>query len=152
MPRHPKVLVDSLGVKLRDPATGAYVGVADSIAPFGGERLVVALATNQPGGLSGRYVPAKPAGERAVFALNYDAVLPRLAVIKSGTVQVRTNTATPADDGSWTVGAVTIRGRALYADLSGGKAGTDYLLTWTATDDANNVWPRTAACLVTATT
>jgi hypothetical protein len=40
-----------------------------------------------------------------------------------------------------------VRGRALYAMLAGGVAGTDYQLKFTAVDTAGNTWPRTALVL-----
>jgi hypothetical protein len=40
-----------------------------------------------------------------------------------------------------------VRGRALYAMLAGGVAGTDYQLKWTALDTAGRTWPRTALVL-----
>lgn len=98
--------------------------------------------------LSRRYTPEHPPGESCAFGLDYSFLLPVGVGIEQGTVQVLTNTAAPADaSGDWTIGAVQVRGRAIYATLAGGVAGTDYQLRWTATDTAGNVWPRTTLVL-----
>ena len=42
----PEIIVDDAALRLRDPATGSYVGMP---GPFGRERVVMALATNGTG-------------------------------------------------------------------------------------------------------
>jgi hypothetical protein len=102
--------------------------------------------------VSRRYKPEHPPGESCSFGLDYSYVIPVGVGIKSGTIQVQTNTAAPADaTADWTIGAVEVRGRAIYANLAGGVAGTDYQLVWTATDTQGNVWPRTTLVLCAAT-
>jgi hypothetical protein len=102
--------------------------------------------------LSRRYTPEKPASETAIFGLSFEAVIPPGVGISSGALDIFTNTV-PANvaDGDWTKGVVQVQGRVLYATLSGGVTGTDYLLRWTATDTDGNVWPRTAAVLCAST-
>ena len=98
--------------------------------------------------LSRRYTPEHPPGESCLFGLDFSTILPVGVGLKSGTVQVQTNTATPADaSADWVIGPVGVRGRAIYANLSGGVAGTDYQLRWTAVDTLGNRWPRTALVL-----
>lgn len=102
--------------------------------------------------LSRRYTPEHPPGEDCAFGLDYSFVLPVGVGIESGTIQILTNTAVPADaSADWTIGPVTVRGRALYAMLSGGVAGTDYQLKFTAVDSAGKTWPRTALVLCAET-
>jgi hypothetical protein len=98
--------------------------------------------------LSRRYTPEHPPGEDCSFGLDFSFILPVGVGIASGSLAILTNTATPADaSADWTIGPVTVRGRALYAMLSGGVAGTDYQLKWTAVDTAGNTWPRTTLVL-----
>jgi hypothetical protein len=102
--------------------------------------------------LSRRYTPEHPAGEACVFGLDFSAVIPPGVGIASGDLDIFTNTVPPnAADADWTKGPVSVQGRVLYATLAGGLDGTDYMLTWTATDTAGNVWPRTGLILVAAT-
>lgn len=102
--------------------------------------------------ISRRYTPEHPPGESCNFGLDYSYILPVGVGIESGTISILTNTANPADaSGDWAIGPVEVRGRAIYARLSGGVLGTDYQLHWTATDTQGNVWPRTALVLCSYT-
>ena len=101
--------------------------------------------------LSRRYTPEHPPGESCVFGLDFSAVIPVGVGIGSGTLSILTNTATPANDKSWTIGPVGVRGRVLYATLTGGVSGTDYQLQWEAIDTDGNIWPRTCLCLCAPT-
>jgi hypothetical protein len=95
-----------------------------------------------------RYSPEHPPGESCSFGLDFSFVVPVGVGIESGTLAIQTNTAAPVDaSADWTIGPVTVRGRALYAMLTGGVAGTDYQLKFTAVDTAGNTWPRTALIL-----
>jgi hypothetical protein len=99
-----------------------------------------------------RYSPEHPPGESCSFGLDYSFVVPVGVGVESGTLTIQTNTAAPVDaSADWTIGPVTVRGRALYAMLSGGVAGTDYQLKFTAVDTAGNTWPRTALVLCAET-
>jgi len=98
--------------------------------------------------ISRRYSPEHPPGETCAFGLDYSFVVPVGVGVESGTLEILTNTAAPIDaSADWTIGPVTVRGRALYAMLTGGVAGTDYQLKFTAVDTAGNSWPRTALVL-----
>lgn len=102
--------------------------------------------------LSRRYTPEHPPGESCNFGVDFSFILPVGVGIEQGTLQVLTNTAVPADaSADWTIGPVIVRGRALYANLSGGVSGTDYQLEFTAIDTAGNTWPRTALILCAPT-
>jgi hypothetical protein len=101
--------------------------------------------------LSRRYTPEHPPGESCLFGLDFSPVLPPGVGIKSGTLNIKTNTVPPGDAPELLASQVQVRDRVLYATLTGGYSGTDYLLTWTATDTEGNVWPRTAAILCAPT-
>ena len=97
--------------------------------------------------LSRRYRPEHPPGESCSFGLDYSFIIPVGVGIEQGTITIQTNAAEPvAADADWQIGAVSVRGRAIYATLAGGVPGVDYQLVWTAVDTQGNVWPRT--CLV----
>lgn len=102
--------------------------------------------------ISRRYSPEHPPGESCLFGLDFSPVIPPGVGIATGKLDIATNTVPPVEaTDDWTVGTIMVRGRALYASLTGGLAGTDYLLTWTAVDTDGNVWPRTAAVLCAPT-
>lgn len=102
--------------------------------------------------ISRRYSPEHPPGEQCLFGFDFSPLLPRGVGITGGQLAILSNTVPPADaSADWTVGTVQVRGSVLYATLSGGKSGTDYLLTWTATDTEGNTWPRTGAVLCAPT-
>jgi hypothetical protein len=102
--------------------------------------------------LSRRYSPEHPPAESCNFGLDYSFVIPPGVGIASGSLAIFTNTVPPAAaDTDWTKGAVTVRGRAIYANLSGGIEGKDYQLRWSATDTEGNVFPRTTLVLVAQT-
>lgn len=102
--------------------------------------------------LSRRYTPEKPPGEESVFGMSFEYVIPPGVGIVSGELDILTNTVEPEDaTADWSQGPVTVRGRVVYANLSGGVDGTDYQLRWTANDTDGNVWVRTGLCLVANT-
>jgi hypothetical protein len=102
--------------------------------------------------LSRRYTPEHPPGEKAIFGLDFSPIIPPGVGIASGTVAVWINSVPPASNTTdWTIGAVSVSGRALYASLTGGVEGTDYQIRWIATDTDGNVWPRTALVLCAQT-
>jgi hypothetical protein len=145
----PELLVDHHGVRIAEPFSRSVIGLP---GPWPDARVVWATPTNIGGGLSRRYVPAHPPGETATFAMSFDDVVAAGVGLTSGTLTIRTNVVPPVDvTASWTVGAVTVRGRALYATVKGGVAGTDYQFTWTANDTDGNIWPRTGLCLCATT-
>ena len=98
--------------------------------------------------LSRRFFPEHPPGESCKFGIDFSVIVPVGGGLASGALAILTNTAAPADaSADWTIGPVVVRGRALYAMLAGGVAGTDYQLKFTAVDTAGNTWPRTALVL-----
>ena len=102
--------------------------------------------------LSRRFNPEHPPGESCKFGIDFSFIIPVGVSIESGTLAILTNTAAPSDaSADWTIGPVVVRGRALYAMLSGGVAGTDYQLKFTAVDTAGKTWPRTALVLCAET-
>jgi hypothetical protein len=102
--------------------------------------------------LSRRYTPEHPADESCIFGLDFSAVIPPGVGISAGDLKILTNTVPPNPaDADWAKGAVSVQGRVLYATLSGGVVGTDYILRWTATDSDGNIWPRDGLILVAET-
>jgi hypothetical protein len=102
--------------------------------------------------LSKRYLPEHPPAESCSFGVDFSFVIPFGVGISSGSLAIFTNLATPVPaDADWVKGPVMVQGRAIYALLSGGVAGTDYQLVWTATDTQGNIWPRTTLCLCAET-
>lgn len=102
--------------------------------------------------ISRRYTPEHPPGESCNFGLDFSFVIPPGVGISSGSVNIFTNTATPAAaDSDWTKGPVSVRGRAIYATLAGGIEGKDYQIRWTAIDTQGNSWPRTTLVLCAQT-
>lgn len=102
--------------------------------------------------ISRRYSREAAPGESCIFGLDFSPLIPPGVGIQAGGLQVLTNTSPPlAASGDWDIGAVTWLDRTLYATLAGGKAGVDYILTWTATDTQGNVWPRSALLLCAPT-
>jgi hypothetical protein len=99
-----------------------------------------------------RYTPEHAPGETCSFGLDYSFIVPVGVGLEYGALGIWTN-ANPSVDvtDTWTVGPVEVRGRAIYATLSGGVNGVDYLLKWTATDTQGNVWPRTTLVLCAET-
>lgn len=102
--------------------------------------------------LSRRYAPEHPPGEACNFGLDYSYVIPPGVGISSGSIAIFSNTAPAlASDSEWTVGPVSVVGRAVYAHLAGGVEGKDYQLRWTAVDTDGNPWPRTTLLLCAQT-
>jgi hypothetical protein len=100
-----------------------------------------------------RYTPNFAPGEASVIGMDFSYVIPPGVGIASGTLHFFNNLAVPVPaDSDFTIGAVTVLGRVLYAAISGGSEGKDYQVLWTATDTTGSVWPRTAlmACAPTS--
>lgn len=105
--------------------------------------------------VSRRYSPEHPQAESCLFGFDFSPIIPRgitLQASKFNTLGISTNTVPPAAaEADWVIGPLQVRDRIIYANLSGGIPGTDYLLTWTAIDSQGNIWQRTAAVLCAAT-
>jgi hypothetical protein len=158
----PELLVDNYGVIVCDPLS-AVIGWSGPVdtqgnlvpVPFVGEvREIWASSLNIGGGLTARFFPAHPPGESCVFGIGFDTVVPAGVGLAWGTLAITTNAVPPVDaSADWTVAeaGVVVRGRGIYARLTGGVAGTDYQLTFTAYDNEGNLWPRTGLCLCSQT-
>jgi hypothetical protein len=83
--------------------------------------------------------------------MDFSFIIPPGVGISSGTLAIYTNVASPVASSDFTIGPVAATGQSIYASLSGGVAGTDYQLRWTATDTDGNVWPRVALLLCSLT-
>lgn len=98
-----------------------------------------------------RYQPEHPPGDACTFGLDFSQIIPVGVGIKSGTLAIMTNTATPSNaNADWGWNAATplmVRGRAVYASLQGGVLGQDYQFRWTANDTDDNVWTRVGLIL-----
>ena len=101
--------------------------------------------------LSRRYTPEHGPGEKSNYGYDFSFIIPVGVGISTGTLAVYTNVATPAVSNDFTIGPVTVSGRALYANLAGGVSGTDYQLRWSATDTDGNIWPRVGLVLCAPT-
>jgi hypothetical protein len=97
--------------------------------------------------LSRRYTPEFPPGEKSNVAYDFSPIVPPGVGLASGTLAIWTNTVPPVLSTDFTIGPVSVRGRALYASITGGVEGKDYQLRWQATDTDGNVWPRTGLLL-----
>ena len=151
VPLRSKYVADQYGFLILDPSSQTLVGVTTDDVDTRTVRLVYALPLNQQGGVNGRYRPPHPLTEACEFGISYDYVLPAIVSLASGTLTIATNTVPPKPSTDWTIGTVEVRGRSLYATLTGGVDGTDYQLNWVAVDTEANTWPRTALCLCAAT-
>ena len=102
--------------------------------------------------LSRRYSPEFAPGESCNLGYDFSPVIPPGVGIVSGSLSIYSNTPVPqAADADFTVGAVNVLGRAIYARLSGGTAGKDYQLRWTATYSHGDTWPRVGLMLCAPT-
>jgi len=105
--------------------------------------------------LTRRYHPEHPAGESAAFCMNFEFAIPAgMALVTNPppSLHIFTNTVPPNPaDGDFTVGTVSVSGRLLWSVLTGGKVGTDYILTWTGTDTRGNIWEKSGLLLCAPT-
>jgi hypothetical protein len=102
--------------------------------------------------LSRRYSPEWAPGDSALIGLDLSPIIPPGVGLASGSLTIASNTQPPVSVGSdFTVGSVSVSGRAVYVALTGGVSGTDYALTWSVTDTDGNIWNRTALMLCAPT-
>ena len=101
--------------------------------------------------LNNRYEPSHPAGQVLQYGLDFANLLPDGVTLSSATLGQFLNSVPPTSTNDFVLGPVTVTGRRAYAQLSGGVAGNDYRLTWTAYDSLGNVIPRTVLLLCAAT-
>ena len=71
--------------------------------------------------------------------------------ITSGQLEIWENVVPAVPSTDFVVGPVQVRGRAVYANLSGGAEGTDYQFRWNAIDTDGKSWWRTALLLCAQT-
>lgn len=141
----PTVVVDPAGRGVADPSGF----LLDGLHLLRSDRLLWALPMGQSG--LQRYLPNHPPAENCNFGMDFSFIVPFGVGLKSGTLAIFTNTAVPSPSADWTIGPVEVRGRSVYAPLTGGVVGTDYQLQWTVTDSQGYVWPRTALVLCAQT-
>lgn len=105
--------------------------------------------------LSRRYTPEMAPNEKQVFGMDYSYVIPPGVGIESGTLEIFTNVAVPAEVplSEIAVSDVAVQGRVVYAtvEILTDLAGTDLQLVWTAVDTQGNIWQRTALLLCAPT-
>ena len=101
--------------------------------------------------LSRRYTPEHAPGDDYTYGMDYSFVIPPGVGIKTGSLEIWENVVPAVPSTDFTIGAVSVRGRAVYADLSGGSEGTDYQLRWNAIDTDGKSWFRTALLLCAQT-
>ena len=101
--------------------------------------------------LTRRYTPEFAPGETSVVGMDFSFLVPPGVGLASGSLTIWRNGAAPTQVTDFTIGPVSVLGRAVYATLSGGVEAVDYQLRWVATDTAGNVWPRTALMLCART-
>ena len=101
--------------------------------------------------LSRRYSPEHPPGESCSIGMDFSFLIPAGVGVNSGSLAVFTNVASPQPSSDFSIGAVNVHGRTIYASVSGGVEGKDYQFRWTAFDTRGNSWPRTALLLCAQT-
>ena len=143
------ILVDPAARGVADP----FNAVIGKPRPLSRDRVIWGLSLNGVSSPAKRYQPDHPSSEVCYFGFDFSPMIPYGEGIVSGTLAFFTNVANPvAADADWTViSPPEVRGRAIYALLTGGVVGTDYQLRWSATDTAGSVWPRTALVLCALT-
>jgi hypothetical protein len=101
--------------------------------------------------LSRRYYPEHAPGEKAVYGMDFSYVIPPGVGIAGGSVVIFTNAVPPQSTLDFQTLMAGVRGRTIYATLSGGVEGRDYQVRWSVNDTDGNVWPRTALLLCAQT-
>lgn len=101
--------------------------------------------------VSKRYQPSHPAGQTAIYAVDFSNILPPGVGLTMPAVQLFINTTPPGLPVGITTASGGFRGRQVWITIQGGVSGTDYLIQWTVNDTQNNTWIITAALLCAAT-
>lgn len=101
--------------------------------------------------INNRFTPSHPAGQSITYGLDFANILPQGVTLDGVQIGLYTNTVPPAPSSDMQQGEVAVVGRRAYTELSGGVAGTDYQVLFTATDNLGNTWPRTVLLLCAAT-
>lgn len=101
--------------------------------------------------VSQRYKPSHPAGQSAVYAVDFSNILPPGVGLSQPGVIIQTNTTPPGIATGITSSGGGFRGRMAWITIAGGVAGTDYLIQWTLIDSQNNTWIVTVLLMCAAT-
>ena len=101
--------------------------------------------------ISQRYRPSHPAGQSAVYAVDFSNMLPPGVGVTMPAIQFFTNTVPPGIATGITSSGGGFRGRLAWINITGGTAGQDYLVQWTVSDTTGNQWIITALLLCAAT-
>lgn len=101
--------------------------------------------------VSQRYKPSHPAGQSAVYAVDFSNILPPGVGLSQPAIQFFTNTTPPGIATGITSSGGGFRGRMAWITIAGGVAGTDYLIQWTLIDSQNNTWIVTVLLMCAAT-
>jgi hypothetical protein len=101
--------------------------------------------------LGTRYTPAHPAGDAVTYGLDLSALLPWGVAPASCSLTIVTNQNPVQSQSDFAPPTCEIRGRRVYARLSGGQAGVDYQLRWLTVDTMGNTWQRTMLLLCATT-
>ena len=102
--------------------------------------------------LTRRYEPPHVAtGDPVTYGMDFSTVVPVGMTLAKGSANFSTNTQPPVHSTDFTIGQVYLRARAVFATVTGGVIGTDYVLTFEVTDDRGGVWARAALLLCSVT-
>lgn len=101
--------------------------------------------------INNRYTPSHPAGQSLVYGLDFSAILPPGVTIQQGSASIQYNTVPPTIATDMVATGLPIMGRRLYATISGGGAGRDYRINFSATDSLGNTLLRSVLLLCAGT-
>lgn len=101
--------------------------------------------------ISQRYKPSHPAGQSAVYAIDFSNMLPPGTGLSQPSIQFFTNTVPPGIATGITASGGGFRGRMAWITINGGIAGQDYLVQWTLIDSQGSTWIISALLLCAAT-
>lgn len=101
--------------------------------------------------ISRRYQPTHPAGQSRVYGLDMSAVLPPGIGVTQPGVTFQTNTTPPGIATGISSSGGGFGARRLWVTITGGVAGTDYIVTWSFQDTQGNAWVRSILLLCAPT-
>lgn len=94
-----------------------------------------------------RYQPSHPAGQSRVYALDMSMMLPPGIGLATPSITIQTNTNPPGLASGITTSGGGYAGRRVWITITGGLAGTDYIVTWFFNDTVGNAWVRSILLL-----
>lgn len=130
------LLVDSGGLRVADNSSG-IVGIGG----LSNIRMIYSMSQSL------RYYPSHSPGDSYDYGISFDDSLPKGIGVVSGTVAIFTNAAAPAPVTDLVSGPVTVQGRVIHANISGGTSGQDYQLRWMVTGSDGSIHERTGLLL-----